>query len=129
MEVIPMEEFEQLIYQMKKEMRKKDDEIETLKKKIEGLKSELKEAEAKVEKKEEKLEKEEKKVQDELESTIAKLEKGLNNPNIPSSAKETIKKKIAAAKEELSKQKGTTFLYKMLSMLGVVSTFLLIIKP
>jgi chemotaxis protein histidine kinase CheA len=78
----------------------------TLKKKIEGLKSELKEAEAKVEKKEEKLEKEEKKVQDELESTIAKLEKGLNNPNIPQSAKETIKKKIAAAKEELSKQKA-----------------------
>jgi len=32
-------------------------------------------------------------------------------------------------KKELSKQKGTTFLYKMLSMLGVVSTFLLIIKP
>lgn len=32
-------------------------------------------------------------------------------------------------KKELSKQKGTTFLYKMLSMLGVVSTLLLIIKP
>ena len=32
MEVIPMEEFEQIIYQMKKEMRKKDEEIESLKK-------------------------------------------------------------------------------------------------
>ena len=34
MEVISLEEFEQIIYQMKKEMRKKDEEIETLKKKI-----------------------------------------------------------------------------------------------
>jgi hypothetical protein len=32
-------------------------------------------------------------------------------------------------KKELSKQKGTTFLYKLLSLLGVVSTSLLIIKP
>ncbi len=32
-------------------------------------------------------------------------------------------------KKELSKQKGTTFLYKLLSLLGVVSTALLIIKP
>ena len=37
MEVVPMEEFEQLIYQMKKEMRKKDDEIERLKKMVEEL--------------------------------------------------------------------------------------------
>ena len=76
-----------------------------LKKKIELLKSQLKEAETKVEKREEKLEKEEKKVQDELEATIAKLEKGLTNPSVPPSAKEAIKKKIAAAKEELAKQK------------------------
>jgi len=32
-------------------------------------------------------------------------------------------------KKELSKQKRTTFLYKFLSLLGVVSTALLIIKP
>jgi hypothetical protein len=32
-------------------------------------------------------------------------------------------------KKELSKQKGTTFLYKALSLLGAVSTALLIIKP
>ena len=32
-------------------------------------------------------------------------------------------------KKELSKQKATTFLYKVLSLLGAVSTALLIIKP
>jgi hypothetical protein len=32
-------------------------------------------------------------------------------------------------KKELSKQKGITFLYKVLSLLGIVSTALLIIKP
>lgn len=32
-------------------------------------------------------------------------------------------------KKELSKQKGTTFLYKVLSLLGLVSTALIIIKP
>jgi len=32
-------------------------------------------------------------------------------------------------RKALSKQKGTTFLYKLLSLLGVVSTALLIIKP
>lgn len=32
-------------------------------------------------------------------------------------------------KKELSKQKDTTFLYKVLSLLGAVSTALLIIKP
>jgi hypothetical protein len=32
-------------------------------------------------------------------------------------------------KKSLSKQKATTFLYKLLSILGVVSTALLIIKP
>ena len=32
-------------------------------------------------------------------------------------------------KKELSKQKGTTFIYKLLSLLGVISTTLLIIKP
>jgi len=32
-------------------------------------------------------------------------------------------------KKALSKQKATTFLYKLLSLLGVVSTTLLIIKP
>jgi len=32
-------------------------------------------------------------------------------------------------KKELSKQKRTTFLYKFFSLLGVVSTALLIIKP
>ena len=39
MEVIPIEEFEQIIYQMKKEMRKKDEEIESLKKTIKELKN------------------------------------------------------------------------------------------
>jgi len=34
MEVIPMEEFEQLVYHMKKEARRKDDEIEKLKKEL-----------------------------------------------------------------------------------------------
>jgi len=37
MEVVSLEEFEQTIYQMKKEIRKKDEEIETLKKKIKEL--------------------------------------------------------------------------------------------
>jgi hypothetical protein len=32
-------------------------------------------------------------------------------------------------RKALSKQKGTTFLYKLLSLLGVVSTALLIVKP
>ena len=34
MEVIPMEEFEQLVYQMKKEARRRDEEIEELKKEL-----------------------------------------------------------------------------------------------
>ena len=34
MEVIPMEEFEQLVYQMKKETRRKEEEIEELKKEL-----------------------------------------------------------------------------------------------
>ena len=37
-----MDEFAETIYQMKKDMRKKDEEIETLKKKIEELKAEMK---------------------------------------------------------------------------------------
>lgn len=82
-----------------------DSAKEKLKAKIETLKSQLKKVEEKVEKKEDKMEKEEKKGQDSLEDTIAKLEKGLNNPNIPASAKEKIKTKIAAAKKELSEQK------------------------
>lgn len=77
----------------------------TIKSKIDGLKAQLEKVEEKVEKKEEKLEAEEKKIQSELEDNIAKWEKGLNNPNIPASAKEAIKKKIAAAKEEVAKQK------------------------
>jgi hypothetical protein len=32
-------------------------------------------------------------------------------------------------KKQLFKQKGTTFLYKALSVLGVISTALLLIKP
>lgn len=32
-------------------------------------------------------------------------------------------------KKELSKQKRTTFLYKLLSLIGIVSTTLLIVKP
>ena len=78
----------------------------TIKSKIEGLKAQLEKVEEKVEKKEEKLEAEEKKIQSELEDNIAKWEKGLSNPNIPASAKEAIKKKIAAAKEEVAKQKA-----------------------
>jgi len=77
-----------------------------IKSKIEGLKGQLEKVEEKVEKKEQKLEAEEKKIQSELEDNIAKWEKGLNNPNIPASAKEAIKKKIAAAKEEVAKQKA-----------------------
>jgi hypothetical protein len=34
-----------------------------------------------------------------------------------------------AYKKQLFKQKGTTFLYKALSVLGVISTALLLIKP
>ena len=78
----------------------------TIKSKIEGLKGQLEKVEEKVEKKEQKLEAEEKKIQSELEDNIAKWEKGLSNPNIPASAKEAIKKKIAAAKEEVAKQKA-----------------------
>ena len=78
----------------------------TIKSKIDGLKAQLEKVEEKVEKKEEKLQAEEKKIQSELEENIVKWEKGLNNPNIPASAKEAIKKKIAAAKEEVSKQKA-----------------------
>lgn len=74
--------------------------------KIAALKAELEKTEAKVEKKEEKLQAEEKKIQSDLEEQIAKLEKGLNNPSLPASAKEAIKKKIAAAKEEVAKQKA-----------------------
>lgn len=37
MEVVPMEEFAQTIYQMNKKMRLKDDEIESLEKKMEHL--------------------------------------------------------------------------------------------
>jgi hypothetical protein len=74
--------------------------------KIANLKAELEKTEAKVEKKEEKLQSEEKKIQSDLEQQIAKLEKGLNNPSLPASAKEAIKKKIAAAKEEVAKQKA-----------------------
>jgi SMC interacting uncharacterized protein involved in chromosome segregation len=37
MEVVDMEEFAQTVYEMKKEMRKKDDEIKSLKMKIEEL--------------------------------------------------------------------------------------------
>lgn len=82
-----------------------DSAKEKLKGKIETLKSQLQKVEEKTEKKEEKVEKEEKKAQDSLEDTIAKLEKGLNNPNIPASAKEKLKEKIAAAKKELTEQK------------------------
>lgn len=37
MDVVDMEEFAQTVYEMKKEMRKKDDEIKSLKMKIEEL--------------------------------------------------------------------------------------------
>jgi len=73
--------------------------------KIENLKSQLQKVEEKMEKKEEKVEKEEKKAQDSLEDTIARFEKGLDNPNIPASAKEKLREKIAAAKKELAEQK------------------------
>ena len=85
----------------------------TIKSKIEGLKAQLEKVEEKVEKKEQKLEAEEKKIQSELEDNIAKWEKGLNNPNIPASAKEAIKKKIAAAKEEGAAVKKRMDTHKM----------------
>ena len=65
----------------------------TIKGKIEQLKADLAKMEKNVEVKEEKMQKEEKKVQEDLESMIAKYKKGLSNPNIPESSKETIKKK------------------------------------
>jgi hypothetical protein len=76
-----------------------------IKGKIEQLKADLAKMEKNVEVKEEKMQKEEKKVQEDLESMIAKYKKGLSNPNIPESSKETIKKKIADAEKELEKQK------------------------
>ena len=76
-----------------------------LKERVEKLKADLKEAEKGIEKKEEKLEKEEKKVQSDVQDEIAKLEKNLNNPNLPDSVKEVMRKKIAAAKEKLAEQK------------------------
>lgn len=76
-----------------------------LKERVEKLKADLKEAEKDIEKKEEKLEKEEKKVQSDVQDEIAKLEKNLNNPNLPDSVKEVMRKKIAAAKEKLAEQK------------------------
>lgn len=76
---------------------------ETIKKKIQELKGQLVKAEEKVEKKEEKIEKDEKKVKEDLQAVIDKFEKGLKNPNIPEGAKDSIRKKIAAAKEELAK--------------------------
>lgn len=76
-----------------------------LKERVEKLKADLKDAEKDIEKKEEKLEKEEKKVQSDVQDEIAKLEKNLNNPNLPDSVKEVMRKKIAAAKEKLAEQK------------------------
>lgn len=76
-----------------------------LKERVEKLKADLKDAEKDIEKKEEKLEKEEKKVQGDVQDEIAKLEKNLNNPNLPDSVKEVMRKKIAAAKEKLAEQK------------------------
>jgi hypothetical protein len=76
-----------------------------LKERVEKLKADLKEAEKDIEKKEEKIEKEEKKVQSDVQDEIAKLEKNLNNPNLPDSVKEVMRKKIAAAKEKLAEQK------------------------
>lgn len=78
-----------------------DSAKETMKKKISELKSQIIE----VEKKEEQIEKKEEKAHEDFAATIAKLEKGLSNPNIPESAKETIKKRIAEAKEKLEAQK------------------------
>lgn len=72
---------------------------------IDKLKEELQKAQEKVEEKQEKLEKQEEKIQDDVEAQIAKLEKNLNNPNLPESAKELVRKKIAAAKEKLAEQK------------------------
>jgi hypothetical protein len=77
----------------------------TIKGKIEQLKADLAKMEKNVEVKEEKMQKEEKKVQEDLEAMIAKYKKGLNNPSVPESAKETIKKKIADAEKELEQQK------------------------
>lgn len=82
-----------------------DSAKEKLKERVEKLKADLKEAEKDIEKKEEKLEKEEKKVQSDVQDEIAKLEKNLNNPNLPDSVKEVMRKKIAAAKEKLAEQK------------------------
>lgn len=77
-----------------------------MKDKIAELKSQVQEAAKEVEEKVEKLEKEEQKVQDDVEAQIAKLEKNLSNPNLPESVKETMRKKIAAAKEKLAEQKA-----------------------
>ena len=77
-----------------------------LKAEADKLKEEMAKAEEKVEKKEEKLEAEEKKIQSELEAKVAKLEKGLSNPNIPEATKAKFKKEIENAKAELAKQKA-----------------------
>jgi len=76
--------------------------------KIAELKSQL----AETEKKEVKVQKEEVEAQEDLSAVITKLEKGLSNPNIPDSAKATVKKrleeakaKLAASKKELSEDK------------------------
>jgi len=76
---------------------------ETMRKKIQDLKGELAKAEEKVEKKEEKIDKQEQKAKEDLQAIIEKFEKGLKNPSIPESAKETMRKKIASAKEQLAK--------------------------
>ena len=78
---------------------------ETIKKKIEDLKSQIQKVEEVIEKKEEKIEKEEKAAQEDLEEVIKKFEKGLSNPNIPETAKDAMRKKIAAAKEKLAEAK------------------------
>ena len=41
--------------------------------------------------------------QEQIQEQIAKFEKGLTNPNIPESAKETIKKKIEDLKSQIQK--------------------------
>lgn len=76
-----------------------------IKGKIQTLKSQLKSAEEASDKKVDKIEEQEKKINSELEDTIAKLKKGLNNPQVPASAKTAIKAKIEAAEKELEKAK------------------------
>lgn len=73
--------------------------------KIEKLQQQLDAQTKKVEQQEKKIEEEGKKDANEIQQTIDKLKKGLSNPSIPASAKETLQKKIDKHQAELDELK------------------------